>query len=223
MLGVECCGDLLRQGGVLARVLDLADRRRHLRQQLRRVVVERRADPLRRRFDHRHPVAVPGLLVEVVLALAPHVLDPADHRVVVLFDHPGVAVEPPHRVGHDHHRVAPARLGRPLDHLGRRDVGHRSLRALRVGDVEHPLRVEAGHVSQEARRMGERLGIAHPTQPLVTLRAIRRNAVDVRAKAPGDVPVDPVQQPVRALERPCGGSGGVQNPSRERVPVRRLG
>src|SRR5207302_8565334 len=70
-----------------------------------------------------------------------------------------------------------------------RDVGKRSRAGLRVYDVLYELLREGGNVKGVASGSPENTGIAHPSETLIALRTIGRNAEVISALAPqADLP-----------------------------------
>ncbi len=109
-------------------------------------------------------------------------------------------------VGRQHGDVAPDRrrvLG-GLPPEPERDVrhveGHEPLVRLLERDVDEPGREHPRDVVQECGRGGEDLDVARPAEPFVALRAVGRDVDEVRAQAPDDVLVQPVQLRVRGAE-----------------------
>src|SRR5215211_9107755 len=73
-------------------------------------------------------------------------------------------------------------------------IGESAFGRLGVFDVGHPLLEEGGDVHVEGGRADEDLGVAHPTEALVALRAVGRHAEEVATLAPDDVLLEFVNQ-----------------------------
>ena len=102
-------------------------------------------------------------------------------------------------------------------------IGEAPILGLIVADVLGELGQERGEVHVEDRRLGKHLDVAHPTEPLIALGTIVGRAHQVAALGPEDVPHEPVQARVRALEPAHPRRGGMKDPARDRVGRRRRG
>ena len=182
---------------------------------------KRRGEELFRRLGaDRHPVAV--VVVELVLSdeigvRASNVLDPLLHRIVVSLEEPLVAVAAIESPGNDDARVSPTGRAVRRHHESGRDVGKSTLLRLGVANVLEPLREERCHVDVEARRAREDLGVPHPAEPLVALRAIGRNRKEIPSLAPDDVLLELVEERARGLESTCLRSRRVDHHRGQRV------
>ena len=137
----------------------------------------------------REPVAIvvaAVLVADEARAVLAAPLDPAGHGRQMTLEDPPVAVDLVDGPGADHAGVGPgghaAAAHRVGIHVAEGPVGR-----LAVVDVDQPLGEEGGHVGVHRRRADEDLGVAHPAQPLVALRAIGGNAEVVSALPPADV------------------------------------
>jgi hypothetical protein len=172
------------------------------------------------------PVAV--VVAQLVSAHAVRVgpldaVQPGNHRAEVPLDNPPVVVHAPDRPGDDHAGVGPA--CRPAQAVqadevlafaqARGCVREDALGCLGVLHVDHPLGEEGGHVHVICGRAREDLGVAHPAQPLVALRAIRGHTEEVALLTPQAVAPQPVDPRVRALEFAGGGCVRVNDTARD--------
>ena len=142
------------------------------------------------------------------------IIDPAASRLVVLGDHPRVAIILVHPPGHDRPGVRPrGRPSLPAAVIHRSEIRIASVVRLRVTNVRHPLAEETCHVAIENRSLRKSLNIAHPTCPLVALRAVGGNAVHVAPLYPLDHVHDLVDLVARALKRTGIGRIGMEHAS----------
>ena len=188
--------------------------------------VGRRQDLSRRVGPYGQPVAKVVVATggpEQVGVVAHHVRHVALHRVPVALEDPHIAVAAIHRPRHDDGPVRPARRPVALDHEPRGDIGIGAFRGLPVEDVVAPLGHEGRDVHVVCGGGEEHLGVAHPAQPLVALRAVGRDRDEVAALAPGDVPPQLVDHLVGALEPTSPGRVRVHDAAGDRVERRRVG
>ena len=87
--------------------------------------------------------------------------------------------------GADDARIAPG--GRASRAVFGRDIGEGAVARLGVVDINQPFGEERGHVGVRRGGADKDLGVAHPAQPFVALRAIGGHAEVVAALAPLDV------------------------------------
>ena len=135
-----------------------------------------------------------------------------------------VAVAEVHRPRADHGGVGPggaAVVAHAVDVRGH--GGHLALGALGVHDVAHPLAEETGDVAVPRGRAGEDLGVAHPAQALVALRAVGRDLEEIAALAPVDVALELVDEAVAAGEGAGAGRVAVQHDAGDGVGQQGLG
>ena len=85
---------------------------------------------------------------------------------------------------------------------------------LGIVHVIHPVFIEGGDIAVVGRGAREDLGVAHPAQALIALRAVGRDAHEVAALAPDDVALKLVDHRVGAGERP---GMGVSEPTTQPV------
>ena len=127
-------------------------------------------------------------------------VDPRAHAVVLIGQDPGVAVVEVHRPRHDHRGISPRRrreVGESALHPGH-EVGDVPLVRLLGCQVAKPAGERSVGGVQAQRRRREDLDVAGPSDPLVALRAVRRQVDEVVAHAPHDVRVQLVEPCVRA-------------------------
>ena len=125
-----------------------------------------------------------------VLALAHHIVHPAFHAVVLLFQNMDTA---------ECHVVVPRNNGGCIRPTGsscavitipidvRNDSGHSSVGALVHFQVGQPFIKEVVHLTQEGSGTEEHLGISRPSQSLIALRTIGRHIHKIIPEAPLNV------------------------------------
>ncbi len=130
-------------------------------------------------------------------------IDPRPHAVVLPPEQLDVAEPLVQHPRHDDRGIAPRRRRQHREEeLDPRDVRrHGAELALLGGEVLQPRGEEAPAVVEERRRRCEHLDVSGPAEPLVALRAVRRQIDEVAAHAPADVLVQLVEPVVRAVER----------------------
>lgn len=157
-----------------------------------------RADQLLRcgRVARMPGVECEPVTVVVGPAVAPHVvgiacMDEPDvtlHRVPVLLDDSGVAIALPRGPGQRDTAIRPSgRSARfePHELFGRRCiVGESTVGVLRVAHVLHEAAREGRHVHVVGGGIPEHIRITHPSEALVTLRTVGRNAHEIGSLAP---------------------------------------
>ena len=86
-----------------------------------------------------------------------------------------------------------------------------SILRLRIGDVGLPFREEPRDIHVERRRADEHLGVTHPSQPLVALRAIGWHFEEIPALPPLDVVLKLIDERIGALEVARRGCVGMEH------------
>jgi hypothetical protein len=113
-----------------------------------------------------------------------------------------VAVAQVHGPRADHGGIRPGRAAVGADALDMRgDGGHLPLASLCIGDVALPLGKEAGNVAIPGGGPAEDLGVAHPAEALVALRAVGGDLEEIAPLAPVDVALELVDERVVAGKR----------------------
>ena len=79
------------------------------------------------------------------------------------------------------------------------DVGEAAILGLSIANIPEPFCKEGAHAELETGGLGENLDIAHPTEALVTLRAIGGDAVKIAAQGPLDGAHDAVEKAAGAF------------------------
>ena len=158
------------------------------------------------------PVAKLKVLAPDAVRVGPavHIVHPARHAVVLLFQQARVAIAQVDRPRADHRCIAPHRRAAAPEHtgfalpvLGRRlrdEMGHAAVGLLVGAQVAQPLGVERRHVHVVARRSGKHLRVGRPSQALVALRAVGRHVHKVALLPPHDVVLQLVDHGVGALK-----------------------
>src|SRR5258708_9803049 len=124
-------------------------------------------------------------------------------------------------IRNDNACVGPGRGAvRFIDHAGR-NVGVGAFFALGIHDIPGELAVERGHIHVETGRAGEYLGVAHPAQALIHLRAVRGDAVVVASLAPADVVLYLVDKRAGSINGAADRHVAVEDAARERIRARR--
>ena len=203
---VEGGDDVAVQRLVMRLAIRAPEHARNLRHELRVVGEVGGREHLTRRVGaHGEPVAVVVVAPrrpQQVGVVADEIGDVALHRVPVALEDPHVAVALVDHPRDDHPGVRPGGRTVALERQPRRDVGIRALRRLGVEDVVAPFGDEGGDVHVERRARQEHLRVGQPAEPLVALRAVRRDRQEVAALAPCDVAPQAVDHVARALEPP---------------------
>ena len=137
---------------------------------------------------------------QVGLAPLHQELDVFDHRRVLAFEHPAVAVDLVDRPGADDAGLGPGGSAVVAGDLHRRDHRELAVGALAVGQVDQPLVEERLNVAVERRGADVDLRVARPAQPLVALGAVGGDVDEVGALGPVGVAVQLVEHRVGALE-----------------------
>ena len=158
-----------------------------------------------------------------------HEIDPAFHTVILIFQHPRVAVHQIHRPRVDHRRIRPRRCGvRPaagqqtiilavaVENI-RDHMRNTALRCLVTAQISQPFGKEITRLHQVAGGPAEDLRITRPAQTLVALRAVGRHIDKVTFQPPEDIVVQLVKILIRTTEMACLLHGGMQHDGGEIV------
>ena len=138
---------------------------------------------------------------QTVRVLFPDVSHPARHGVPVVVHDLFVAIRLIHRPRHDDSGISPRGRAVGLVHFARRDIGETAVARLSVLDIAHPFLEKRRNVAVERGGARENLRVAHPTQPLVTLRTIGRNRQKIAALSPVNVALQLVHKRRRTGKR----------------------
>ena len=121
-----------------------------------------------------------------VNAVATAPFDPTHHGRVMLGEQAGIAVNLIDSPRANHPGIAPGRGAGPGPDA-RTDVRECSVSHLCIIHIDEPLGEECGHVGIVGGGADKHLGIAHPAESLITLRAVSGNAQVIPALTPYNV------------------------------------
>ena len=180
------------------------------------IIIEGRDEGRRASFDG-HPVAVVAEADDPVFGDALQKFDVALQAGVVFLEDPRVPVILVHVPAEEGISRSPGRVGRPGPPDVRNGVGDPALLVLDVADVAHEVGVERRHVEVHHGLFGRSLGVRHPALPFGALVAVGRDAVEIGLLPPDDVPVNGVEDGVRAGEAADGLDVRMDDAAMERI------
>ena len=152
-----------------------------------------------RKFNWRRPVSVIAVLDNSVFRPRCQIIDPRLHAVVVIANHVEVTIV---LITLPRKKQIAGRNGicRTRSETVGRHAGDRPRFILRIAHVVQKFRIEARQIEIIEGLLDPYRQIVHPSHPLVPLRAVGRNAVQVARLRGYNHLVDPVQQLVATPE-----------------------
>ena len=138
-------------------------------------------------------------VTDEVMAVLLEVLNPTYHRRQMLFQNAFITIRLIDRPRTNDSGISPGR--RPIAATGiRADIAKRTVRLLAVIDIDEPFGEEGSHIGIVGGCAHKNLGIAHPAQPFIPLRAIGGDAEVISALTPLDVGLKLIQAGIRTGE-----------------------